>query len=588
MKPFDQLFTGLVDTPADLRKLPRKELSHVVHAVRDRMVDVVSRKGGHLGASLGATEIVVALHYHFNTPEDRIVWDVGHQAYAHKILTGRNEAFESLRQFGGISGFPSRKESEYDTFGVGHSSTSLSAIYGMAQAAALQGHVNRKHIAVIGDGGLTAGLAFEGLNQLGESELDVLIILNDNRMSIDPNVGALQEYLNSIDGIGKPQNLFESLGFAYSGPIDGNDLDKVLTSLEKLDNHKGPKVLHCLTVKGKGYAPAEDGDQVRWHAPGLFHKSTGEVQGSKTDTVKYQEAFGRKLLELMEHHSEIVTVTPAMTTGSGLNEVKNRFPERTFDVGIAEQHAVTFSAGLAAEGMKPFCVIYSSFLQRAMDQLIHDVALQNLPVVFCIDRAGLVGEDGATHHGAFDLSILKTVPNIEVLAPLDDHELHAMLDYALTVDGPVAIRYPRGSVASIHTEGLQMDIATGSGRCMREEGKVAVVSVGAAGKFADQLLDQNELDFGWYDLRFAKPIDKDLLQHIFNCYEAVITIEDGAVEGGVGETVKAFAQTSGYTGEVVNLGIPDQFMMHGKPNELAAQAKFDTDALREVLTKLGR
>lgn len=588
MKPFDQLFTGLVDSPTELRKLPKKELSLVVDGVRERMVDVVSRKGGHLGASLGATEIVVALHYHFNTPEDRIVWDVGHQAYAHKILTGRNEAFETLRQLGGLSGFPSRKESEYDTFGVGHSSTSLSAIHGMAQAAALQGKRSRNHIAVIGDGGLTAGLAFEGLNQLGESDLDVLVVLNDNRMSIDPNVGALQEYLNSIDSIGRPQNLFESLGFAYSGPIDGNDLDAVLAALDELDEQKGPKVLHCLTVKGKGYAPAEDGDQVRWHAPGLFHKSTGESSSTISKGIKYQDAFGNKLLQLMNDHPDIVAVTPAMTTGSGLNVVKNSYPDRTFDVGIAEQHAVTFSAGLAAEGLKPFCVIYSSFLQRAYDQLIHDVALQNLPVVFCIDRAGLVGEDGATHHGTFDLAMLKCIPNMEVLAPLDDTELHTMMEYALSVAGPVAIRYPRGNVANIQTEGLTIGMEKGRGRCMYEGGDVAVVTIGAAGKVADQLLNEDVLEFGWYDLRFAKPIDTYLLEHIFRCYGAVVTIEDGVIQGGIGESIKTLAQASGYGGQVINLGVPDEFMMHGKPDELQAHAGFDANSLREVIQRLTR
>lgn len=576
-----------IHDPEDLRKLDRKELANVAEAVRERIIDVVSTKGGHLGASLGATDLVVALHYFFNTPYDQLIWDVGHQAYAHKILTGRNEQFNTLRQKGGLSGFPKRSESKYDAFGTGHSSTSISAILGMATAAKLQGHEDRKHIAVIGDGGLTAGMAFEGLNHAGASGLDVLIVLNDNRMSIDPNVGALQDYLNNIAQLDQPRNLFEALGFHYEGPIDGNDVEAVLDALEKLQNVNGPKLLHALTIKGKGYKPAEEGDKVKWHAPGLFHKTTGKAEPGTGTSIKFQDVFGETLLAIAEKHNSVVAVTPAMATGSSLVPMMKKFPERVFDVGIAEQHAVTFSAGLAASGLTPFCVIYSTFLQRAYDQAIHDVALQNLPVIFCIDRAGLVGADGATHHGVFDIAFLQPIPNFTIAAPMDEQELTAMMNWAVTwKKSPVAIRYPRGKGFMPSTESNAEPIVPSKGRVLKEGSQIAVVTIGNTGNLAldaIKMLGDSAEAVGLYDMRFAKPLDEELLSQIASRYHTVITVEDGVIKGGFGEAVGACLQSKGYNGKVSHLGVPDQFIEHGTQEELHQYCNFDASNIGKAI-----
>ena len=563
-----------INSPSDLSKLSKTDLPQVSEDLRQFIVDVVSEKGGHFGASLGVVELTVALHYTFNTPYDQLVWDVGHQAYGHKILTGRRENFHTNRIYKGISGFPKRSESVFDTFGVGHSSTSISAALGMSLASELKGDKNKQHIAVIGDGSMTAGLAFEGLNHAGSEDTNLLIILNDNCMSIDPAVGALKEYLTDIATsktynrvknkvwkiLGKiskfgpnaqkiaqkvegaikssllgESNYFESLNFRYFGPIDGHDVKHLAEVMEDLKHIPGPKILHCITQKGKGFKPAEDGDTTKWHAPGLFNKETGEIISSKKKKTppKYQDVFGDTIIELAKENASIVGVTPAMLSGSSLTKMLSVMPDRVFDVGIAEQHAVTFSAGLATQGMIPFCKIYSTFMQRSYDQLIHDVALQNLDVVFCLDRGGFVGADGATHHGVYDIAFLRCIPNMIVSAPMNEQELRNLMYTAqLPNKGPFSIRYPRGNGVMLDWQTPLEEIEIGKGRRIKDGEEIAILSIGNTGNFvveADKYFIKEGLDIAHFDMRFIKPIDKELLHTIFQKFDKVITIEDACL-----------------------------------------------------------
>ncbi|MFC2151357.1 1-deoxy-D-xylulose-5-phosphate synthase [Bacteroidota bacterium] len=626
--------TGLLKNilfPADLKKLDLTELPKLSEELRQFIIDVVSSNPGHFGASLGVVELTVALHYVFNTPYDRLIWDVGHQAYGHKILTGRREEFHTNRKYKGISGFPNITESEYDAFGVGHSSTSISAALGMAKAADFKKEDDRQIVAVIGDGSMTAGLAFEGLNNAGIEKTNLLVILNDNNMAIDPNVGALKEYLldittsktynklkndvwhllghlnklghnyrklaQQIDNAVKTfllrqSNLFESLNFRYFGPVDGHDvvyLTKILTDLKGI---KGPKLLHVVTQKGKGFKQAEL-NQTEWHAPGKFNKETGEILKIKSDEPlppKYQDVFGHTILELAKQNEKIVGITPAMPTGSSLNIMMKEMPERTFDVGIAEQHAVTFSAGLAIEGMLPFCNIYSSFMQRAYDQIIHDVAIQKLNVVFCLDRGGLVGEDGATHHGAYDLTYMRSIPNIVVSAPMNEEELRNLMFTAqLPNKGPFSIRYPRGRGVMPEWETEMKEIPVGKGRKLRKGSDIAILSIGHIGNYvveASKELAKKHIDVAHYDMRFVKPIDEDILHEVGKNFKAVITIEDGTIVGGFGSAVLEFMSDNGYTINVKRLGIPDQFIDHGTPQELHRECGFDVEAIIETVSTL--
>lgn len=588
MKKSTQSILQKVNYPPDLKKLNREELLLLVDELRDFIIDVVSRQGGHLSASLGVAELSVAIHYLYNTPNDKLVWDVGHQAYIHKLLTGRKKQFENIRKKGGISGFPKITESEYDTFGTGHSSTSISAILGMAISAKIQ-NISREHIAVIGDGALTAGQAFEALNNAGNSNTNITIIINDNGMSIDPNVGSLKDYLESISKSEKQKNLFEALGFKYSGPIDGNDLNAVIETLSEAKKTQNPKVIHLLTTKGKGYSPAEIGNKTTWHAPGYFNKITGEINKtikSKEDTLKYQDVFGKTLVELAKQNEKIVAITPAMTSGSSLNYMMEYFPNRCFDVGIAEQHAVTFSAGLAADGLIPFCAIYSTFLQRAYDQLIHDVALQNLPVIFCIDRAGLVGEDGATHHGAFDLAYLRCIPNMIVAAPLNESELRNLMFTALETKQPFAIRYPRGKGVLPNWQTPFSKIEIGKAQVLTKGKKVAVLSIGHVGNDAQnaiQELNKSSLHPTHIDIRFLKPLDVDLLKEVFSTHQKIITVEDGAKIGGLYSAISEFKNENKITQEIIGLGIPDKFIEHASQNELKQEYGFDITVIKKAI-----
>ncbi|GAB2665716.1 1-deoxy-D-xylulose-5-phosphate synthase [Flavihumibacter cheonanensis] len=617
-----------INQPSDLKKLGKEQLHQVCDELRQYIIDVVSVHGGHFAASLGVVELTTALHYVYNTPYDQLVWDVGHQAYGHKILTGRRDNFPSNRKYGGLSGFPKRSESEYDTFGVGHSSTSISAALGMALAAKYKGE-DRKSVAVIGDGSMTAGMAFEAMNHAGVSDADMLIILNDNCMSIDPNVGALKEYLtdittspaynrfkddvwkalgklpvggnfsremaskleHSIKGmLNKSSNLFEALKIRYFGPIDGHNITKLVDTLQDLKNIPGPKILHIITVKGKGYELAEK-DQTKWHAPGLFDKITGEIFKKKFDTPqppKYQDVFGHTILELAEQNPAIFGITPAMPSGSSLKIMMDKMPDRALDVGICEQHAVTVSAGLATQGMKVFCNIYSSFMQRAYDQVVHDVAIQKLPVVFCLDRAGLVGEDGPTHHGAYDIPYFRCIPNLIISAPMNEAELRNLM-YTAQLEStklPVVIRYPRGEGVMPEWRTEMKEVEIGKGRKLKEGDEIAVLSFGHPGNFAASAIrevKQYGINAGHYDLRFVKPLDEEMLHEVFQRYKKIITVEDGTIVGGAGSAVLEFMAAHNYQAEVRMLGIPDRIVEHGSLKELHRECGYDANAIAETL-----
>lgn len=620
-----------INFPSDLRKLSESQLKEFCDELRQTIIDQVSVNGGHFGASLGVVELTTALHYVFNTPHDQLVWDVGHQAYGHKILTGRKDVFHTNRIYKGISGFPKRSESEYDTFGVGHSSTSISAALGMAVASQYKGDKNRHHIAVIGDGAMTAGMAFEAMNHAGVSGANLLVVLNDNCMSIDPNVGALKEYLTDITtshtynkvrediwkllgGISKfgpnaqeivkkvekglkgallkQSNLFESLKFRYFGPVDGHDIDHLVKVLADLKDIPGPKILHCLTVKGKGFALAEQ-DQTKWHAPGLFDKITGEIKKSTSTTPqppKYQDVFGHTLLEMAQTNEKIMGVTPAMPSGCSLNIMMKAMPDRAFDVGIAEQHAVTFSAGLATQGLIPFCNIYSSFMQRAYDQVLHDVALQNLNVVFCLDRAGLAGADGPTHHGAYDIAYMRCIPKMTIAAPMNEQELRNLM-YTASQDnmGAFTIRYPRGNGVMVDWKTPFEKLPVGTGRKIKDGEKVAILSLGHPGNFAvaacEQLAKENIFP-AHYDLRFAKPLDEKMLREVFEKYSHIITVEDGCLQGGVGSAILEFMADHQLHAIVKRLGIPDQYIEHGEQPELWKECGYDADAIAAAVREV--
>ncbi len=620
---------GVINSPDDLKKIPKEQLHQVCDELRQYIIDVVSVHGGHFAASLGVVELSVALHYIFNTPYDQLVWDVGHQAYGHKILTGRRDSFPSNRKYKGLSGFPNRAESEYDTFGVGHSSTSISAALGMAMASYSKGEKDRQHIAVIGDGAMTAGLAFEAMNHAGSTESNILIILNDNCMSIDPNVGALKEYLTDIttshtynklkddvwkllgklpvgkhfsrsmaqkltDGLkgmlSSSANLFEALNLRYFGPIDGHNISKLVDTLNDLKNIPGPKILHIKTVKGKGYELAEK-DQTKWHAPGLFDKITGEIVKKKFDIPqppKYQDVFGYTIIELAENNELIMGVTPAMPSGSSLKYMMEKMPERAFDVGICEQHAVTLSAGLATQGMRVYCNVYSTFMQRAYDMVIHDVAIQNLPVVFCLDRAGLVGEDGATHHGCYDIAYMRCIPNMIISAPMNERELRNLMYTAqlATTVSPFVIRYPRGEGVMPEWKTPFEPLEIGKGRKLKDGQHIAILSFGHPGNFAAAAIRDVKaegINPAHYDMRFVKPIDEELLHEVFAKFSKIITIEDGTVVGGFGTAVLEFMNQNGYTAEVKIMGIPDRLVDHGSPKELYNEIGLNAQAVAGVL-----
>lgn len=621
-----------INLPEDLRQLSEEQLGQVCNELRDYIVDVVSKKGGHFGASLGVVEMTVALHYVFNTPIDQLVWDVGHQAYGHKILTGRKDVFHTNRKYKGISGFPKRSESDFDTFGVGHSSTSISAALGMAVANKFKND-DRQHIAVIGDGAMTAGLAFEGLNHAGAEDSNLLVVLNDNCMSIDPNVGALKEYLTDITtshtynkvkdevwnllgkisrfgpnaqeiaakvenaikaSVLKESNYFESLNFRYFGPIDGHDVDHLVKVMKDLKDIPGPKLLHCVTVKGKGYKPAEDGDTTKWHAPGIFNKETGEivkVTPKNPEPPKYQDVFGHSIIELAEKNEKIMGVTPAMPTGSSLKFMMEAMPDRAFDVGIAEQHAVTFSAGLATQGLVPFCNIYSSFMQRAYDQVIHDVALQNLHVVFCLDRAGVAGADGPTHHGAYDISYMRCIPNMVVAAPMNEEELRNMM-YTSQLEKnalPFSIRYPRGQGMMPEWKTPFKELKIGQGRKVKSGEDVAILTIGHIGNYATESIQQLEdkgISAAHYDMRFVKPIDEIMLHEVFSKFEYVVTVEDGCIQGGMGSAVLEFMADHGYKAQVKRLGMPDEVIEHGSQLELHTQCGYHPEGIASACEEL--
>lgn len=622
-----------IDSPGDLRKLDEAQLVKLCEELRQFIIDNVSVFGGHFGASLGVIELTVALHYALNTPFDQLVWDVGHQAYGHKILTGRRDLFHTNRVFGGISGFPKRSESEYDAFGTGHASTSVSATLGMAAASKYLHDDKRRHIAVIGDGALTGGIAFEGLNNAGVSDTNILIVLNDNCMSIDPNVGALKDYLTDITTskaynkfkdevwnlLGKlskfgknaqeivskvengikstllsQSNFFESLNLRYFGPVDGHDVNHLVTVLNDLRDLKGPKILHVVTTKGKGYAPAENGNKTTWHAPGSFDKITGEIHKKiheQPQPPKYQDVFGHTMVELAGKNKKIVGITPAMPSGSSMNIMMKAMPDRAFDVGISEQHAVTFSAGLATRGLVPFCNIYSSFLQRGYDQVIHDVCIQNLPVNFCLDRAGLVGADGPTHHGAYDLAFLRCLPNMIVSAPMNEEELRNLMYTAQLPrnGGAFAIRYPRGQGVMPNWRTPMQEIEVGKGRKLRDGKDLAFLTIGTVGNtvsaVCETLFKQN-IEAAHYDLRFVKPLDENLLHEVFSRHTKIITVEDGCLQGGFGSTILEFMADHHYNARVVRLGIPDDVIEHGEPQELQSLCGYDAVGIEKAALQL--
>ncbi len=575
--------------PSDLRELSKDQLVILAQELRDFIIDIVATKEGHLGASLGVIELTIALHYVFNTPDDLLVWDVGHQAYPHKILTGRKDVFYTNRQLGGISGFPKRSESEYDTFGVGHSSTSISATLGMAIASKLKGDHKKQHIAVIGDASIASGMAFEGLNHAGVTDANMLVILNDNAIGIDPSVGALKEYLTKAKVGVKPRNnnIIEALNFNYFGPIDGHDLPKLLTTLEKLKTVQGPKLLHIITTKGKGLKQAEE-NQVTYHAPGKFDASTGNLI-PKNDLglpPKFQDVFGYTILELARENEKIVGITPAMPTGSSLKYMMEEMPDRAFDVGIAEQHAVTLAAGMATQGMIPFCAIYSTFLQRAYDQVIHDVALQNLPVVFCIDRAGLVGKDGATHHGVFDIAYLNCIPNMVIAAPANEIELRNLLYTAsLGLDHPIAIRYPRGRGHITDWKQPMTSLEIGKATCLQQGTEIAIISTGTIAANVTAAIKNIDTKVSHYHFGFVKPLDTSLLSKIFKNYKIIVTIEDGVKTGGFGNLITNFANQYSYKNKVINLGIPDQFIHQGTIDELQELSGISKKTITETILK---
>ncbi|MFM1753497.1 MAG: hypothetical protein RLZZ236_436 [Bacteroidota bacterium] len=580
-----------INSPIDLRQLDVHQLPQLAQELRNFIIDVVSVKEGHLGASLGVVELTIALHYVFDTPNDCLIWDVGHQAYGHKIVTGRRANFHTNRQLHGISGFPKRSESEYDAFGVGHSSTSISAALGMAIAANLKGDIERQHIAVIGDASIASGMAFEGLNHAGVTDANLLVILNDNAIGIDPSVGALKNYLTSVKEGKNPRqnNMIKSLNFDYSGPIDGHDIQAVIQELERLKKVKGPKFLHIITTKGKGLQQAEE-NQVQYHAPGKFDANTGNIITKSDENLapKYQDVFGETILDLAKKNENIIGITPAMPTGSSLKLMMDAFPNRAFDVGIAEQHAVTLAAGMATQGMIVFCNIYSTFLQRAYDQVIHDVALQNLPVIFCLDRAGLVGEDGATHHGVFDLAYLRCIPNLIVFSPKDEIALQNILYTAqLGLDHPIAIRYPRGRGQNINWKTPYQQIAIGKGQCLKEGTRIAVLSNGTIGNNVMQALHNlnNPSAISHYDFPFVKPLDELLLHSIFTKFEIIITIEDGVINGGFGSAILEFASVNNYHSKIQILGVPDEFIDQGTVLELQQYCKIDVLSLEKVFNK---
>ncbi|MFN5318948.1 MAG: 1-deoxy-D-xylulose-5-phosphate synthase [Bacteroidia bacterium] len=623
MKITPGAFLSQIEYPSDLRKFSEDELVQISKELRQYIIDIVSLKGGHFGASLGTVELTVALHYAFNTPYDQLVWDVGHQAYGHKMLTGRRERFHTNRIYKGLSGFPKRKESEYDTFGVGHSSTSISAALGMAVASRLKGENDRQHIAVIGDGALTGGMAFEGLNNAGTTPNNMLVVLNDNCMSIDPNVGALKEYLTDITTshtynrvkdevwnlLGKiskfgpnaqaivqkvenavksallqQSNLFESLNFRYFGPVDGHDVNRLVQVFNDLKDIPGPKILHVLTVKGKGYSLAEK-DQTLWHAPGLFNKDTGEILKSPSkgpEPPKYQDVFGHTLVEIAKDDKRVVGVTPAMPSGCSLNIMMREIPDRAFDVGICEQHAVTFSAGMATQGLIPFCNIYSTFMQRAYDQVMHDVALQNLHVVFCLDRGGLAGADGPTHHGAYDIAYMRCLPNMVVAAPMNEQELRNMMFTGYKTPGPMSIRYPRGNGVMPEWRTPLELIPVGKGRKLKDGDDLAILSIGHIGNIATKAVQKIEaegMSVAHYDMRFVKPLDEELLHEIFTRHAKVITVEDGCIQGGFGSAVLEFMADHGYSAQVKRLGIPDRYIEHGTQPELWKECGYDEEGI---------
>jgi len=620
--------------PEDLKKLSNEQLPAFCDQLRQYIIDTVSLHGGHFASSLGVVELTVALHYVFNTPDDQLIWDVGHQAYGHKILTGRRDQFHTNRVYGGLSGFPKRKESPYDAFGVGHSSTSISVALGMAMGSLHQNEKSRQHIAVIGDGALTAGLAFEGMNHAGSlKDANLLIVLNDNCMSIDPNVGALKEYLTDITTshtynkvkddvwnlLGKMStfgksarevvakvenalkgallsnsNFFEALNLRYFGPIDGHDIDHLVQVLEDLKDIPGPKILHILTKKGKGYSPAEK-DQTKWHAPGLFDKVTGEIKKSPNlgpSAPKYQDVFGHTLVELAEMNEQVVGVTPAMPSGSSMNILMKAMPERAFDVGIAEQHAVTFSAGMATRGLVVYCNIYSTFMQRAYDQVIHDVCMQDLPVIFCLDRAGFAGADGPTHHGAYDVAYMRCIPNMIVASPMNEQELRNMMytfqlnDFQKTKQS-VTIRYPRGAGVMVDWRTPFEAIEIGKGRKVKEGNDIAVISLGHIGNYVtDALALVPDFSVAHYDIRFVKPLDEEMLHEVFKRFKRVITVEDGCIQGGMGSAVLEFMIDHGYTAQVKRLGIPDRYVEHGEQIELHRECGFDPTGIAQTVREM--
>ena len=622
-----------INSPDDLKKLDPVQLVQLSEELRQYIIDNVSVYGGHFGASLGVVELTVALHYVFNTPHDQLVWDVGHQAYGHKILTGRRDAFHTNRLYGGLSGFPKRSESPFDTFGVGHSSTSVSAALGMAAASRYLKDEERQHIAVIGDGAMTGGIAFEAMNHAGVSDTNLLIILNDNCMSIDPNVGALKDYLTDIttsrtynkikDDVWKllgklstfgksaqeivsklengikstllsQSNFFESLNLRYFGPVDGHDVDHLVTILNDLKNIKGPKILHCVTVKGKGFAPAEKGNATTWHAPGTFDKISGEIYHKteeKPQPPKYQDVFGHTLVELAKQNDKIIGITPAMPSGSSMNIMMNEMPDRAFDVGIAEQHAVTFSAGLATQGLIPFCNIYSSFMQRAYDQVVHDVCIQNLPVNLCLDRAGFAGADGPTHHGAYDLAYFRCLPNIIISAPMNESELRNLMYTAQLPrkEKAFSIRYPRGKGVMVNWRTPMQEVEIGRGRKLRDGEEIVLLTIGHIGNYAVEVCNRmakKNLSVGHYDMRFVKPIDEDILHEVFTNYKKVITVEDGCIPGGFGSAVLEFMADNNYVAEVRRLGIPDRIVEHGEQSELHRESGFDADGIERAVIEM--
>ena len=579
-----------INSPTDLRLLDEGQLPQLAQELREFIIDIVAVKEGHLGASLGVVELTIALHYIFDTPNDLLVWDVGHQAYGHKILTGRRENFHTNRQLNGISGFPKRSESSFDTFGVGHSSTSISAALGMAIASNLKGDFNKHHIAVIGDASIASGMAFEGLNHAGVTDANLLVILNDNAIGIDPSVGALKNYLTAVKEGKNPRqnNMIKSLNFDYSGPIDGHDIFAVLKELKRLQKIKGPKFLHIITIKGKGLQQAED-NQVQYHAPGKFDKITGDILPKLEQHLppKYQDIFGLTVLDLAKSNEKIIGITPAMPSGSSLKFMMDVFPTRAFDVGIAEQHAVTLAAGMATQGMIVFCNIYSTFLQRAYDQVIHDVALQNLPVIFCLDRSGLVGEDGATHHGVFDLAYLRCIPNMIVYAPRNEMALRNILYTAqLGLNHPIAIRYPRGRGETVDWQKPYKKIEIGKANYLKEGTITAILSNGTIGNKVTLALAKinNSETIAHYDFAFVKPLDEKELHIIFNEFEKIITIEDGTIKGGFGSAILEFASQNKYPNPILNLGIPDEFIEHGTVDELQKYCKIDVESLISILS----